>query len=183
MNKYADKTSENKSRTVANNLSNQQNNSKSNSHFVDNRPEAIAQRKLQEIVNNNISRPEHSNPVVQLMPEDEEDTLTNWVHGEGRVFLAHTPPGRIDDAAPSQAVRLRWFDVRIGSRIYKTVGLNIHYQGGTIGGIWFVNSETKDSMEFHPYKPPRHGFDGELAFELARHVKDETLKDKIHPRL
>lgn len=51
MNTYADKTQENKSNSV-NNLSKQQSKSESAFQFVDNRPEAIAQRKLQEIANN-----------------------------------------------------------------------------------------------------------------------------------
>lgn len=51
MNTHADKTQENKSQSVANELSQKQNGSESTFQFVDNRPEAIAQRKLQEMVN------------------------------------------------------------------------------------------------------------------------------------
>jgi hypothetical protein len=49
MNTYADKTQENKSQSVANELSQKQS-SKATFQFVDNRPEAVAQRKLQELV-------------------------------------------------------------------------------------------------------------------------------------
>lgn len=52
MNTYADKTQENKSQSLANKASHKQNGSKSTFQFVDNRPEAIAQRKLQEMANN-----------------------------------------------------------------------------------------------------------------------------------
>lgn len=51
MNTHVDKTPENKSQSVANEVSQKQSSSVSTFHFVDNRPEAIAQRKLQEIVN------------------------------------------------------------------------------------------------------------------------------------
>jgi hypothetical protein len=53
MNSHTDKTQENKSQSVANAISQQQSSSDSSLQFEDNRPEAIAQRKLQEMANNN----------------------------------------------------------------------------------------------------------------------------------
>jgi len=52
MNTHADKTLENKSQTVANRLPKLQSKSESTFQFVDNRPEVIAQRKLQEAISN-----------------------------------------------------------------------------------------------------------------------------------
>jgi hypothetical protein len=52
MNTYTDKTQENKSQAVANSSPKLQSNGESSFQFVDNRPEAIAQRKLQEVINN-----------------------------------------------------------------------------------------------------------------------------------
>lgn len=52
MNTHADKTQENKSRAVANSLPKLQSNSESTFQFMDNRPETIAQLKLQEAINN-----------------------------------------------------------------------------------------------------------------------------------
>lgn len=52
MNTHADKTLENKSQTVTNRLPKLQSKSESTFQFVDNRPEAIAQRKLQEAISN-----------------------------------------------------------------------------------------------------------------------------------
>jgi hypothetical protein len=52
MNTHAEKKQENKSQSVANALSKKNSGSKSTCQFVDNRPEAIAQRKLQEMANN-----------------------------------------------------------------------------------------------------------------------------------
>ena len=52
MNTYADKTQKEKSQSVANSVSQKKNNSESAFSFVDNRPESIAQRKLQEVANN-----------------------------------------------------------------------------------------------------------------------------------
>jgi hypothetical protein len=52
MNTHADKTQENKSQSVANSISQKRHFSKSTFQFEDNRPETIAQRKLQEMANN-----------------------------------------------------------------------------------------------------------------------------------
>ena len=53
MNTYADKTQENKSQSTANEFAQDQSGGKFTFQFIDNRPEAIAQRKLQEMANNN----------------------------------------------------------------------------------------------------------------------------------
>ncbi|MDO5970054.1 DUF4157 domain-containing protein [Flavivirga aquimarina] len=52
MNAYTDKTQRNKSQSVANAVSQKQSNSNSTYQFEDNRPEAVGQRKLQEMANN-----------------------------------------------------------------------------------------------------------------------------------
>lgn len=52
MNTHADKTQENKSQSVANGFSHKHSGSDSTFQFVDNRPEAEAQRKLQKVANN-----------------------------------------------------------------------------------------------------------------------------------
>lgn len=61
----ADKIQENKNKAVANSLPKLQNNSKSAFQFVDIRPEAIAQRKLQDAINNS-SRVEQLKAYQQL---------------------------------------------------------------------------------------------------------------------
>ena len=52
MNTHADKTQENKSKSVSSANSQKQNDVKSTFQFVDNRPDAITQRKLQKMANN-----------------------------------------------------------------------------------------------------------------------------------
>jgi hypothetical protein len=52
MNTHADKAQEDKSQSVSNGESQMQSGGESTFQFVDNRPEAVAQRKLQEMVNN-----------------------------------------------------------------------------------------------------------------------------------
>ncbi|MEP3388292.1 MAG: hypothetical protein ABJO02_08910 [Reichenbachiella sp.] len=62
MNTHAEKTQENKTQSVANTVSQKKNDNKSTFQFVDNRPEAITQRKLQEMANNS----DFPHEVVQL---------------------------------------------------------------------------------------------------------------------
>ena len=52
MNSHSDKSQENNSQSVANQVSQKKSGSETAFQFVDNRPEAIAQRKLQEMANN-----------------------------------------------------------------------------------------------------------------------------------
>lgn len=52
MNTHADKTQENKTQSVSNEVSQKQSGSKFAFQFVDNRPVGIAQRKLQEMLIN-----------------------------------------------------------------------------------------------------------------------------------
>ncbi|MDW3210109.1 MAG: hypothetical protein R8N23_09585 [Reichenbachiella sp.] len=61
MNTHADKTQENKSQSVANQVVQKRNSNKPTFQFIDNRPEAIAQRKMKEIIDNK------SNNLVQRM--------------------------------------------------------------------------------------------------------------------
>ena len=62
MNTYTDKTQKNKSLSVANAVSQKQSISESAFQFVDNRPEVVAQRKLQEMANNS----QQAKRIVQL---------------------------------------------------------------------------------------------------------------------
>lgn len=55
MNTHADKTQENKRQSVSAAGSQMQSSGESTFQFVDNRPEAVAQRKLQELANNSPS--------------------------------------------------------------------------------------------------------------------------------
>jgi hypothetical protein len=94
MNTHADKTQKNKSYSVANAFTQKQSGGKSTFQFVDNRPETIAQRKLQEMANNsrqsmqlksfqkkanNIVTPNTSNEVVQMQK------YYRWTSGKANV--------------------------------------------------------------------------------------------------
>ncbi len=64
MNSYADKTEKNKSQSIANATSQKRSDGKSSFQFIDNRPEAVQMRKMQNLIQQRIT---HSNisPVTQ----------------------------------------------------------------------------------------------------------------------
>jgi hypothetical protein len=77
MNTHADKTQEKKSQSVVNAVSQKQSGAESTFQFVDNRPEAVAQRKLQEMANNStqvkqlkaLQEMANNSPQVQQKPQ------------------------------------------------------------------------------------------------------------------
>ena len=72
MNTYAEKKQETKSKAVANRLSKKSNSRMSPGYLIDNRPEATAQRKLQELANNSA----HALQAAQLQVIQENDSTS-----------------------------------------------------------------------------------------------------------
>ena len=83
MNIYALKTLQNKQQSAAHSVVQKQHINRSNYHFEDNRPEAIAQRKLQKAMNNNQRPNEISgqlpSPATQLMENTAQETVVEKV--------------------------------------------------------------------------------------------------------
>jgi hypothetical protein len=106
MNTHVDKTQENKSQSESNAESQMQNSAESTFQFVDNRPEAIAQRKLQEMANNSpqvsqlrafqemannsskVKQASNERSIVQLKPKDFKRQHTLSVDATGSVTNA-----------------------------------------------------------------------------------------------
>jgi hypothetical protein len=59
MNTHVDKTQENKSQSVANSVVQKQSGNGSAFQFIDNRPEAVTQRKLQDMAHNHSAQQQH----------------------------------------------------------------------------------------------------------------------------
>ena len=74
MNTRADKTLEKKSRSISNGGSQMQGGGESAFQLVDNRPEAVAQRKLQEIANNSpqVSQPRAFQSIANNSPQAKQ---------------------------------------------------------------------------------------------------------------
>lgn len=80
MNTHSDKTPENKNQVVVNGISNQSKGGESTFQFVDNRPETIAQRKLQSIIQKQGIEEEEPlqgkfETLQKKAPEEEEEEL------------------------------------------------------------------------------------------------------------
>ncbi len=94
MNTYADRIQENKSQSVANAVSQKQSGGESVFQFVDNRPETVAQRKLQEMANNSSQVSQlkaeknvmNQSSVVQLFSKGWTWDGNRWIPDSGSAF-------------------------------------------------------------------------------------------------
>lgn len=77
MNAYADKTQENKRQSVSNSESQTKSSGESDSQFVDNRPEAVAQKKLHEMANNS-SRVSQMKSFQEMSKSSAQDKQWNF---------------------------------------------------------------------------------------------------------
>jgi hypothetical protein len=75
MNTHSDKTQENKNQVVVNGMSQKSSGGASTFQFVDNRPETIAQRKLQNLANKSLQTVQTSVDVAQKQGLEEEELL------------------------------------------------------------------------------------------------------------
>ncbi|MFM2484994.1 hypothetical protein [Celerinatantimonas yamalensis] len=95
MNTHADKMQESKRQSVANDFSQNRSTGKGYFQFVDNRPEAIAQRKMQEIANNSQktsnfrSFPRNENHIVQRELDPETDTVDSNPDVYNKIINSH----------------------------------------------------------------------------------------------
>lgn len=128
-----------------------------------------------------LRRQSSQNAVQMLMSWQEESLLWYWLGTTAETDLTRRRPGRIDNAALSQAIRLRWFNVEIGPCLY-TVGINIHY-GGHSGGLWIINEHTRDVLEAHPHRRPRHRLNQFIEIILPVEVQnwDQQNQTNYYP--
>lgn len=99
MNTHADKTEERQSNAAAHNLAGSQERD-ATFRFIDNRPEATAQRKLQEMADNSMQakQPFKSDPSCQRVLQRNAYAAQNYAPPDGRAFqpgfrAQHTPNG------------------------------------------------------------------------------------------
>ncbi len=87
MNTHSDKTQENKGQSVSNAISQKSSSGESTFQFVDNRPEAIAQRKLQEIANNHAVVQRYDIKAFDSWEEHWQWLLTNHIDIPANIAL------------------------------------------------------------------------------------------------
>lgn len=109
------------------------------------------------------------NPVAQLTITDptESGHVDTWVANANNI-LGDLSPDSVVEAAPSKAIRLRWYDVTINGNSY-LVGVNIHY-GGAFGALWVKNNATQETNTYHPHAYPQHGLNPATLAKLQLHV-------------
>lgn len=135
MNSYADKNQENKSNATVNSKTQGQSPSKPTLEFVDNRPEAITQRKLQEMANSKTlqNTPAHVRQYMSwkesksLDPSDYQDPASDGVSGGGvwMYVLSHVSDSAYDirvhyhagSSKGSKAWTVRWNNEGSGNNI------------------------------------------------------------------
>jgi hypothetical protein len=170
MNTYADKKQNETSRSISNALPKKQSASEHLYQFVDNRLEAARQSELQRIADDRSNIMQLKvNQVAQLAITDptESGRVDDWVANANNI-LGNMSPDSVVEAAPSRAIRLRWYDVTIHGNSY-LVGVNIHY-GGAFGALWVKNNATQETNTYHPHAPPQHGLNPATLAKLQLHV-------------
>lgn len=108
MNTHVDKTQENKSQSVTNAVSQKQSSGESTFQFVDNRPEAVMQRKLQEMADNYSAQQQQ--PIQKKenktgLPDDLKDGIENlsgYSMGDVKVHYNSDKPGQLQAHAYAQ---------------------------------------------------------------------------------
>jgi len=118
MNTHADKTQENKSQSEAHTVPHKQNGGETTFQFVDNRPKAIAQRKLQEMANN-------SSRILQLKAfkemANQSDTVQRVrikLRDEDPVLMAELRNAEVPNAGAQTA------DNIVDARNVNDIGIN-----------------------------------------------------------
>jgi hypothetical protein len=124
-----EKPKENKSRPVANSIGQKKSNVKQGFGFVDNRPEAVVQRKLKEMVNSISAQQQQPIPIIQRVLVDNAGNTMSQSEIEQLKLQFPLSSGDIDTAQDS----LNSFVAR-GTRF----GLNIqHYAPPISGGFHY----------------------------------------------
>lgn len=157
MNTHADKTSENKSLAVANSLPKQQTNGESAFQFVDNKPEAIAQRKLREAINNS--------PRVQQLKayQTMADSFTSQFTQRTDNFEEEIPQGKIDSIQKKENNTGLPDNLKSGIENlsgYSMDDVKVHY-----------NSDKPTQLQAHAYA---QGTDIHLASGQEKHLSHEA---------
>ena len=142
MNTRADKTQENKSRSVTNEFRQKQRGGEPTFQFVDNRPETIAQRKLQEMANNcsrvkqlkAIQKMANNNPQTKKAAQLQAIT-DNYTAGQQKTIQKKEKKTGLPDNLKSGVENLSGYsmdDVKVHYNSEKPAQLNAHaYAQGT----------------------------------------------------
>jgi hypothetical protein len=122
MNTHADKSQENKSQSVANGTPQKQGSSESTFQFVDNRPEAVTQRKLQEIANNSPQAKQTDNYSAEQFTQNkssERTSISSNVSNKIIQAVWHQSPFHEEFYQWHEAINgMRWYVSKTSDQMY-----------------------------------------------------------------
>lgn len=143
----ADKTQENKSQSVANAVSQKQSGGESTFQFVDNRPEAVAQRKLQKMSNNRpkvaqlrafqeISDydPQAKQAITQRVSDQQDSTIENGLVQKTEGTTSLLPPAQLEHGRRTQSAPPRFVSENVGRTEELSEGTRVSEGGSGISG-------------------------------------------------
>lgn len=197
MHTHADKTHENKNQSVSNGESQMQSGGEATFEFEDNRPKAIAQRKLQEIVNNspqvsqlkafqnmanNIQSKQSiqlfSTPIIQRVEADETGAYIGYTMG-GDAPTFYFENGHFTQVH-SDSDNIGWHPNKGDRHFIKNIKEESRDEYEKNRGVWDRNKKTKFGLEIESGKHDAKEGEG-VMIEGDIKVKDGNEKVYLHP--
>lgn len=198
MHTHADKTHENKNQSVSNGESQTQIGGEATFEFEDNRPEAIAQRKLQEIANNspqvsqlkalqnmanNIQSKQSiqlfSTPIIQRVGADETGAYIGYTMG-GDTPTFYFENGHFTQVH-AKSDNIGWHPNEGDRHFIKNIKEESRNEYIKNRGVWDRNKKSKFGLEIESGKHDAEEGEGLMVEGNVRKDKDGNEKVFLHP--
>jgi gas vesicle protein len=133
MNTNADKTQENKNESITSDTSQKQGSDKATFQFVDNRPEVVAQRKLQEMANN--SQQVSQLKVFQDMADGNSSPIQMTRSRSSSIRGGNVPGGDEGISSPKPGLAKASADPHAGKKAMATGMAEDIYENAALGAV------------------------------------------------
>lgn len=187
MNTHADKTQENKSQAIGNSLPKLQGDSESTFQLVDNRPESIAQRKLQEGINNSprVQQLQASQEIANNTPQAKQAAQLQTI-ADNSASQNSQPIRRENTPEESERAKPRWDKIK--SEVEKSGEFNSSETRANVmaylkehpemadkvnsaGGAWLANQMNLKNPEDRQSIGPTEAYMGKKDDNNSAHAK------------
>lgn len=198
MHTHADKTNENKKQSVSNGDSQMQSGGQATFEFEDNRPEAVAQRKLQEIANNspqvsqlkafqnmanNIQSKQSiqlfSTPIIQRVEADETGAYIGYTIG-GDTPTFYFENGHFTQEHPKPD-NIGWHPNKSDRHFIKNIKEESRNEYVENREVWDRNKKSKFGLEIESGKHDAKEGEGMMVEGDVHKDKDGKEKVRLHP--
>ncbi len=177
MNIYVDKSQKNKSQSVVNSEAQRQSSGESTFQFVDNRPEAVVQRKLQEMANNGPrtmqlkASQNWDNEVIQPVLRNggiSSADLATWLSGNVDEIMSRRPDQL--STGTGETMRVGWRMIAWIRGFGYTIVVDFHIGDAKLGSVW-VPGQT--GVEIKPENNPvRQDLQEFMESYLSQEIRD-----------